>query len=140
MRKPKQITEKEEIYKLMGDPQARTNKSRERIALEIEQETLRAGEKAVNLSLIPQDQHHLYDLKNVTVPPDVLAFLAECEYPLSKDEVHMIEKRMDRFHNIAKTSLIGMSLSVQQTGKPNVQLPQLISEGIETGFEYYHHP
>jgi hypothetical protein len=132
--------EQEEMYKLMGDPQARTNKSRERIALEIEEETLKAGEKAVNLSLIPQDQHHLYDLKNVTVPPDVLAILAECEYPLSKEEVHMIEKKMDRFHNIAKTSAIGMSLAMQQTGKPNIQLPQLISEGIATGFEYYHYP
>jgi hypothetical protein len=64
-------------------------------------EILKAGEKAIDLSLIPKDQHHLYNEREVTVPPDVLAFLAECEYPLSEDEIHMIEKKMDRAHNLA---------------------------------------
>jgi hypothetical protein len=39
----------------------------------------------------------------------VLPFLAECEYPLSEDEVHMIEKKMNRAHNVAAPHQIGMS-------------------------------
>jgi len=32
-------------------------------------EILKAREKAIDLSLIPQDQHHLYNEGEVTVPP-----------------------------------------------------------------------
>jgi hypothetical protein len=68
----------------------------------------------------------------------VLDFLAECEYPLSEDEVQMIEKKMDRVHNLAAPHQIGMSPRMQQLGVPYEFLSQLASEGILTGFSYYH--
>jgi hypothetical protein len=131
-------SEYQELLKLIGDPNAKTNKTVDRVALENEYEILKAGKKAVELSLIPQDQHHLYNEREVTVPPDVLAFLAECEYPLSEDEVQMIEKKMDRVHNLATPHQIGMSPRMQQLGVPYEFLSQLASEGILTGFSYYH--
>ena len=131
-------SEYQELLKLIGDPNAKTNKTVDRVALENEYEILKAGEKAIDLSLIPQDQHHLYNEREVTGPPDVLAFLAECEYPLSEDEIHMIEKKMDRVHNLAAPHQIGMSQRMQQLGVPYEFLSQLASEGILTGFSYYH--
>lgn len=131
-------TEYQELRKLIGDPGAKTNKTAGRIALENEQYLLQHGEKAVDLSLIPQDQHHLYDQREVTVPPEVAAFLSDCEYPLSVDAIHMIEKKMDKSHNIAEPHGIGMSLQMQHTGKPGTELSQLVSEGIITGFSYFH--
>lgn len=132
-------TEYQELLKLIGDPGAKTNKSAARIALENEQEILRHGDRAVDLSLIPQNQHHLYNQREVTVPPEVADFLSDCEYPLSADAIHMIEKKMDKAHNVAEPHGIGMSLPMQQTGKPGTNLPQLVSEGIITGFSYFHH-
>jgi hypothetical protein len=68
----------------------------------------------------------------------VLAFLAECEYPLSEDEIHMIEKKMDRVQNLAAPHQIGMSLTMQQLRVQYEFLSQLASESILTGFCYYH--
>lgn len=130
--------EYQELRKIIGDPEAKTNKTTNRIALENEQELLQHGEKAVDLSLIPQDQHHLFNQREVIVPPEVAAFLLDCEYPLSRDAIHMIEKKMDKLHNIVEPHGIGMSLNMQHTGKPNVTLPQLVSQGIITGFSYFH--
>lgn len=131
-------TEYQELRKLIGDPGAKTNKTADRIALENEQYLLQHGEKAVDLSLIPQNQHHLYNQREVTVPPEVAAFLSDCEYPLSEDAIHMIEKKMDKSHNIAEPHGIGMSIQMQHTGKPGAEMPQLVSEGIITGFSYFH--
>ena len=72
------------------------------------------------------------------MPPDVLAYLAGCEFPLSEGEVHMIEKKMDRMHNLTAPHQIGMSLTIQQLGVPYEFLFQLASEGIITGFSYFH--
>ena len=73
-----------------------------------------------------------------TFPPNVLAFLAECKYPLSEAEIHMIEKKMDRVHNLAAPHQIGMSQRMQQLGVPYEVLSQLASEGLLTGCSYYH--
>lgn len=132
-------TEHQETLKLLGDQGAKTNKAPARISLENEQYLLEHGEKAVDLSLIPQDQHHLYDQREVTVPPEVTAFLSDCEYPLSQDIIHMVEKKMDKAHNVAEPHGIGMCIWMQHTGKPHAKLPQLVSEGIITGFSYFHH-
>ena len=72
------------------------------------------------------------------MPPDVLAFLAGCEFPFSEDEVHIIEKKMDRVHNLTAPHQIGMSLTMQQLGVPYEFLSQLASEGTITGFSYFH--
>ena len=71
-------------------------------------------------------------------PTDVLAFLAECEYLLSEDDVQTIEKKVDLLHNLAAPHQIGMSQRMQQLGVPYESLSQLASEGILTGFSYYH--
>jgi hypothetical protein len=68
----------------------------------------------------------------------MLAFLAECEYPLSEDEVQMIKNRLDRVHNLAAPHQIGMSQRMQQLGVPYEFLSKLTSEGILTDFSYYH--
>lgn len=129
----------EEIYKLMGDPHARTNKSRERIALEIEQETLKAGEKAVDLSTIPQSEHHLYGGRAVAVPPVVWATLATFEYPLTVEQARQVEKMMDEFHDIAKPYGIDMLPEIYETGEPD-QTCELVKQGFVTGFSYLHVP
>lgn len=130
--------EHQELLKLIGDTSAETNKTAERLALENEQEILQHGGKAIDLSLIPPDQHHLYNGREVTVPKEVTAFLSDCDYPLSRDIIHMVEKKMDSAHNISAPHGIGMSLQMQQNGKPLAKLPQLISEGFLTGFSYHH--
>ena len=131
-------TEYQETLRLIGVADAVTNKAPARIDLENEQYLLEHGERAVDLSLIPQDQHHLYNQREVSVPPEVAAFLSDCEYPLSKDIIHMVEKKMDKAHNVAEPHGIGMSITMQNTGKPGSKLPQLVSEGIITGFSYFH--
>jgi hypothetical protein len=50
----------------------------------------------------------------------------------------MIENRLDRVHNLAAPHQIGMSQRMQQLGVPYEFLPKLTSEGILTGFSYYH--
>jgi len=45
-------SENQELLKLIGDPNATTNKTANRVALENVYEILKAGEKAVDLSLI----------------------------------------------------------------------------------------
>jgi hypothetical protein len=50
----------------------------------------------------------------------------------------MIEKKMDRVHNLATTHQIGMSPRMQQLEVLYEFLSQLASEGILTGFSYYH--
>ena len=131
--------EYEELKKIAGLP-AMTNKSANKIAMECEQEILKAGKKAVNLALIPQDQHHLYNEWNVTVPQEILDFLSDCEYPLSKDIVTMIEKKMDLVHNIVPTAMIEMGLYMQFEGKPYEFLKELQDNDIRTGFTYQHTP
>jgi len=45
---------------------------------------------------------------------------------------------MDRVHNLAAPHQIGMSLTMQQLRVQYEFLSQLASEGILTGFSYYH--
>jgi hypothetical protein len=131
-------SEYQETLKAIGVKDAETNKSPARIEIENEQYLLDNGEKAVDLSLIPQDQHHLYDQREVAVPKDVEELLLNGRFPLSEAEIHMIEEKMDRLHNVAAPNRISMCIWVQQTGKPRCKLPRLASEGIVTGFQYLH--
>jgi len=57
---------------------------------------------------------------------------------LSKDIVHMIEKKMDLVHNIVPTAMIGMDLYMQYEGKPYEFLKELQDNNILTGFTYQH--
>lgn len=131
-------SEYQETLKVIRVKDAETNKSPARIEIENEQYLLDCGVKAVDLSLVPQDQHHLYDQREVALPKEVSDYLLECRYPLSGDEIHMIEEKMNRSHNVAAPNGISMCLWVQQTGKPRCNLPRLVSEGIVTGFQYLH--
>ena len=136
---PMTPAEYEELKKIAGLP-AMTNKSVEKIALECEQVILKAGKKAVNLGLIPQDQHYLYDECNVTVPQEILDFLSDCEYPLSADISNMIEKKMDQVHNVAAPFFIAMGCDIEMYGKPYEFLKELQDNNILTGFTYQHKP
>ena len=104
-----------------------------------EKDILKLGNRAVDLSTIPQSEHHLYGGRAVVVPPEVWATLATFEYPLTVEQARRVEKMMDEFHDIAKPYGIDMLPEIYKTGEPD-QTCELVKQGIVTGFSYLHEP
>lgn len=104
-----------------------------------EKDILKLGNRAVDLSTIPQSEHHLYGQRDVAVPPEVWAVLSTFEYPLTIEQARMVEKMMDEFHDIAKPYGIDMSRDIYETGEPD-QTCELVKQGFVTGFTYLHMP
>jgi hypothetical protein len=115
---------------------AESNRTPDSIIRDSELEIVKIAYPPVDLSKIPQEEHSKYNSLAVVIPEKIKAYLAECVFPLSKDEIQMIEIQMDKYHNIAPPSGIGMSLDMQQTGKTWSFIQE--KEKYDTGFTYYY--
>jgi hypothetical protein len=104
-----------------------------------EKDIIKRGNRAVDLSTIPQSEHHLYAQRDVVVPPEVWQILATFEYPITVEQARQVEKMMDEFHDIAKPYGIEMSPEIYETGEPDYTC-ELVKQGFVTGFSYLHVP
>ena len=104
-----------------------------------EKDIIKRGNRAVDLSTIPQSEHHLYAGRNVVVPPEVWKILATFKYPITVEQARQVEKMMDEFHDIAKPYGIDMLPEIYETGEPDYTC-ELVKQGFVTGFSYLHVP
>ena len=109
----------------------------ENYTLKYEQETIARAIPPVDIQSIPLEERHEYCGADLTVPEHVKAHLAKCVFPLSPDEIGIIENMMEEHHQVKPPHCIFMEFGI--TGKVYTYLPEVAN--YLTGFTYTHkHP
>ncbi len=121
------------LQKLFGQ---QTNQSRESIVRETERELLAISTPPVNIRDIPLADRARFDQESVTVPDEIKAYLANAEFPLTEDEIGMLQDKMETHHRVQHPSYIVLMPDFARTGKNHVYIEEL--EAFRTGFEYNH--
>lgn len=100
-----------------------TNKKNAALLRESEREIVRHKIKPVDLREIQVAEWDKYLNRDVTLPPDVEAYL-KADYTqthaLTEKEIHAIEVAVENYHGVPPLSdyAITMSMVMQETGKP----------------------
>jgi ribosomal protein L37AE/L43A len=114
----------------------KTNQTPEASVRDIEREIIASAIPPKNLIEIPVEQRADCDQFSVVVPGDIQNYLNNAEYPLSADEVNMLEDRIMAHHNVEDPACIALCPSFAKSGKAWRFLPEVGK--YETGFIYLH--
>jgi len=101
-----------------------------------EQKLIEIGFKPVDLSKIPIAEHYRFDHLSVTIPNHIATYLANCEFPLTQEEINMLEVEMEKHHGVQSPCFIDMTSPLIETGKSYQFLPE--AEQFHSGFLYIH--
>jgi hypothetical protein len=121
------------LQKLFGQ---KTNQSRASTLRDIERELLKTSTPPVNIRDIPLADRARFDQEYVTVPDEIKTYLANAEFPLTEDEINMLQDKMETHHRVESPSYIVLMPDFARTGKNHVYIDEL--EAFRTGFEYNH--
>jgi hypothetical protein len=98
-----------------------TNKTNAALLRDSEQEIVRAKIRPINLRKVPLEKWDRYLEHDVTLPRKLQNWFDEdaaFEFPLSKKQIHEIEEDIEKYHGVQPPYYIGMSLTLQLTGRP----------------------
>lgn len=141
MNDQKHNQETDDLLAMLGNalpPELRpqTNRTAAAAVRDNERKLIAAGVKPVDLSQIPNAERGRYHYLSVTVPNSIASYLENCEFPLSQNEVNMLEIEMEKHHKAEDPCYIQMTATFRETGKRYEFLPEC--EEFDSGFIYLH--
>jgi hypothetical protein len=112
-----------------------TNQKPEARKRDWERRVIKDADLPVDISRIPKDQREKHAHSSVTIPEEIQNYLDIASYPLTTDEVHMLEIKMEEYHDVQEPAWISIEPALRLTGKTWQFLPDVAK--YETGFTYY---
>jgi hypothetical protein len=113
-----------------------SNRTPESAVRENERRLIAAGVKPIDLRSVPIEERPKYNYLPVVVPDHIARFLSDSEFPLSQEEINMLEIEIEKYHNVIDPNYIYMTHEYRETGRRYTFLQE--AENFNSGFIYQH--